>query len=64
VSRAIGIKTDNAAFRLEGTTAIGWQTPDLNEARACGDATRAGLGKELIERAATGLAADVALLKE
>jgi creatinine amidohydrolase len=65
VSRAIALDAENAVLRVEGATGIGWQTQDLNQAGACGDATRAdaSLGKELIERAAralAGLVADVA----
>jgi len=65
ISRAIELDAQNAVLRVEGATGIGWQTQDLNQAGACGDATRAdpALGKELIERAARALAellADVA----
>lgn len=65
VSRAIAVEAENTVLRIEGSTGIGWQTQDLNEAGACGDATRANaaLGKELVERAAhalAALAADVA----
>ena len=64
-SRAIALDAENAVLRVEGATAIGWQTQDLNQAGACGDATRAdaGRGKMLVERAARALAdlvADVA----
>jgi len=43
---------------VQGTTAIGWQTQDLNEAGACGDATRAdaSLGKELAALVRCGVA--------
>ncbi len=59
VSRASAIEAENAVLRVEGSTGIGWQTQDLNEAGACGDATlaRASLGKELLERAAQALVA-------
>jgi len=59
VSRAIAIEAENSVLRVEGSTGIGWQTQDLNEAGACGDATRAdaSLGKQLLERAAQALAA-------
>jgi creatinine amidohydrolase len=59
VSRAIAIEAQNAVLRVEGATGIGWQTQDLNEAGACGDATRgdASLGKQLLERAAHALVA-------
>ena len=59
VSRSMGIEADNEILRVEGSTGIGWQTQDLNEAGACGDATRADVsrGKELLERAASALAA-------
>jgi creatinine amidohydrolase len=65
ISRAIALDAENAVLRVEGATGIGWQTQDLNQAGACGDATRAdaSLGKELVERAAralAGLAAEVA----
>jgi creatinine amidohydrolase len=62
VSRAIALEADSAVLRVEGATAIGWQTQDLNQAGACGDATAASatLGKELVERAAQALAALVA----
>jgi len=62
VSRSIAVEAENAVLRVEGSTGIGWQTQDLNAAGACGDATRAtaALGKELVERAAKGLAALVA----
>jgi len=62
VSRAIALDAQSAVLRVEGATSIGWQTQDLNEAGACGDASRANasLGKELVERAARGLAALVA----
>ena len=62
VSNAIALEAQSAVLRVEGTTAIGWQTQDLNPAGACGDATRAdaALGKELIERAARALIALVA----
>lgn len=59
VSRAIAIEARNAVLRVEGATGFGWQTQDLNEAGACGDATRAdaSLGKQLLERAAHALVA-------
>jgi creatinine amidohydrolase len=59
VSRAIAIEAHNAVLRVEGSTGIGWQTQDLNEAGACGDATQANasLGQELVERAARALVA-------
>src|SRR5580692_10067482 len=62
VSNAIALEAQSAVLRVEGATAIGWQTQDLNPAGACGDATRAdaALGKELIERAARALIALVA----
>jgi creatinine amidohydrolase len=62
LSRAIAVEAGNAVLRVEGSTGIGWQTQDLNPAGACGDATRAttALGKEVVERAAKGLAALVA----
>ncbi len=62
VSRASALEEQSAVLRVEGATGIGWQTQDLNHAGACGDATRANalLGKELVERAARGLAALVA----
>ncbi|HTB66041.1 MAG TPA: creatininase family protein [Steroidobacteraceae bacterium] len=62
VSRAIALEADSAVLRVEGATSIGWQTQDLNQAGACGDATAASaaLGKELVERAARALAALVA----
>jgi creatinine amidohydrolase len=62
VSRAIALEAECAVLRVEGTTAIGWQTQDLNPAGACGDATRAdaSLGRELVERAARALATLVA----
>jgi creatinine amidohydrolase len=62
VSRSVAVEAENAVLRIEGATGIGWQTQDLNAAGACGDATRASaaLGKELVERAATALAALVA----
>ncbi len=62
VSRSIAVEAENAVLRIEGATAIGWQTQDLNPAGACGDPTRAtaALGRELVERAAKGLAALVA----
>lgn len=65
ISRAIALDAENAVLRVEGATGIGWQTQDLNQAGACGDATRAdaALGKELVARAARALAelvADVA----
>jgi creatinine amidohydrolase len=62
VSQAIALEAQSAVLRVEGATAIGWQTQDLNPAGACGDATRAdrALGKELIERAARALVALVA----
>ena len=56
-SRSIAIEAQNSVLRVEGSTGIGWQTQDLNEAGACGDATRASesLGKELLDRAAQAL---------
>jgi creatinine amidohydrolase len=59
VSRARAIEAENAVLRVEGSTGIGWQTQDLNEAGACGDATRAdaALGRQLVERAARALVA-------
>jgi creatinine amidohydrolase len=59
VSRAIAIEAQSSVLRIEGSTGIGWQTQDLNEAGACGDATRAdaSLGKQLLERAAQALVA-------
>ena len=59
VSRAIAIEARSSVLRIEGSTGIGWQTQDLNEAGACGDATRAdaSLGKQLLERAAQALVA-------
>jgi creatinine amidohydrolase len=59
LSSAIAIEARSAVLRVEGATAIGWQTQDLNPAGACGDATRATpvLGQELVERAARALAA-------
>jgi creatinine amidohydrolase len=62
VSRSVAVEGENAVLRIEGATSIGWQTQDLNAAGACGDATRASaaLGSELVERAATALAALVA----
>jgi creatinine amidohydrolase len=62
VSHAIALEAQSTVLRVEGATAIGWQTQDLNPAGACGDATRAdaALGKELIERAAQALVALVA----
>jgi creatinine amidohydrolase len=59
VSRSIAVEAENAVLRVEGSTGIGWQTQDLNQAGACGDATRANasLGEQLIERAARALAA-------
>jgi creatinine amidohydrolase len=64
VSRAIAVEAENPVLRVEGATRIGWQTQDLNELGACGDATlaQASLGKKLLERAAqalVALAADV-----
>jgi creatinine amidohydrolase len=58
VSRASAIESENSVLRVEGATAIGWQTQDLNEAGACGDATQADptLGEQLLERAAQALA--------
>lgn len=62
VSRAIALEAHSAVLRVEGATSIGWQTQDLNQAGACGDATAAtaALGKELVERAAQALVALVA----
>lgn len=62
VSNAAAIEADNAVLRVEGSTGFGWQTQDLNAAGACGDATRADaeIGRQLIERAAAGLATLVA----
>jgi creatinine amidohydrolase len=62
ISRAIALDAENAVLRIEGATGIGWQTQDLNQMGACGDATRAdaSLGKELVERASRALAALVA----
>jgi len=62
VSRSVAVEGQNSVLRIEGATGIGWQTQDLNADGACGDATRASaaLGKELVERAATALAALVA----
>jgi creatinine amidohydrolase len=59
VSRAIAIEAESSVLRIEGPTGIGWQTQDLNEAGACGDATQADalLGKQLLERAAAALVA-------
>ena len=59
VSRSMAIEADNEVLRAEGSTGIGWQTQDLNDAGACGDATRAddSRGKELLERAARALVA-------
>ena len=59
ISRASAFDAQNAVLRVEGSTAIGWQTQDLNDAGACGDATRAtaSLGEQLVERAARALAA-------
>ena len=59
VSHAIAIEARSSVLRIEGSTGIGWQTQDLNEAGACGDATRAdaSLGKQLLERAAQALVA-------
>ena len=59
VSRSMAVEAQNAVLRMEGATGMGWQTQDLNEAGACGDATRAdaSLGRELVERAARSLAA-------
>jgi hypothetical protein len=31
-------QSETAVLRVEGTTAIGWQTQDLDEAGACGNA--------------------------
>ncbi len=58
VSRAQELEARCAVLRVEGATAIGWQTQDLNPAGACGDASRAdaALGRELLERAARALA--------
>jgi creatinine amidohydrolase len=58
ISRASAIEAEYSVLRVEGSTGIGWQTQDLNEAGACGDATRAdaSLGKQLLERAAQALA--------
>jgi creatinine amidohydrolase len=62
VSKAITLEAQCAVLRVEGATSIGWQTQDLNQAGACGNATRAdaSLGKMLIERAGAALAALVA----
>jgi creatinine amidohydrolase len=62
VSRAIALEAQYAVLRVEGATGIGWQTQDLNQAGACGDARRAdaSLGKVLVERAGAALAALVA----
>jgi creatinine amidohydrolase len=65
ISSAIALEAQCDVLRVEGATGIGWQTQDLNEAGACGDATRAdaSVGKELVERAAralAGLVVDVA----
>jgi creatinine amidohydrolase len=59
VSRAIAVEAENSVLRVEGSTGIGWQTQDLNEAGACGDATAADAerGKTLLERAAQALVA-------
>jgi creatinine amidohydrolase len=59
VSRAIAVEAENTVLRIEGSTGIGWQTQDLNADGACGDAAHsdAAKGKELVERAATALAA-------
>ncbi len=59
VSRSMAVEADNKVLRVEGATGMGWQTQDLNEAGACGDATRgdAALGRELLERAARALVA-------
>jgi creatinine amidohydrolase len=59
VSRAIAVEAGNSVLRIEGSTGIGWQTQDLNEAGACGDATAADAsrGKILLERAAQALVA-------
>ncbi len=58
LSRASTIEAENQVLRVEGTTRIGWQTQDLNEAGACGDATLAdaAIGKLLLERAAQAFA--------
>ncbi|HTV80651.1 MAG TPA: creatininase family protein [Steroidobacteraceae bacterium] len=57
VSRAEAIEAGTAVLRVEGATSIGWQTQDLNDLGACGDATRATAtaGRELVERAARAL---------
>jgi creatinine amidohydrolase len=57
VSRAAAIDAHNRILRVEGTTAMGWQTQDLNPDGACGDARRAdaSLGREVLERAARAL---------
>jgi creatinine amidohydrolase len=62
LSNAAALDAQSAVLRVEGATAIGWQTQDLNRAGACGDATRAtaALGQELVERAAKALAALIA----
>jgi creatinine amidohydrolase len=62
LSRSMVVEAENAVLRVEGATGIGWQTQDLNAAGVCGDATRAteALGRELVERAAQGLAALIA----
>jgi creatinine amidohydrolase len=59
VSRAIAVEAENSVLRVEGSTGIGWQTQDLNEAGACGNAAAAdaALGRKLLERAAQALAA-------
>lgn len=58
VSTSASIARGNEILRSEGRTGFGWQTQDLNEAGACGDALRAtpALGRDLVERAATALA--------
>ena len=58
VSRAIALEAQNEVLRIEGATGIGWQTQDLHEAGACGDATgaQAEKGRQLLERAAQALA--------
>ncbi len=62
VALAAALEAGCAVLRVEGATAIGWQTQDLTAAGACGDATRAtaALGRELVERAANALALLVA----
>jgi creatinine amidohydrolase len=59
VSHAVAVERENAILRIEGSTGIGWQTQDLNAQGACGNAALADAakGKELVERAAKGLAA-------